>query len=354
MEDKTELSVPKYFAAANSYRGFISYFDKFFQSKDFDKIYVLKGGPGTGKSSFMKKVSTHFYNMGCYVEEIYCSSDPHSLDGVIVRKNDKAIAVLDGTAPHERDAVIPGAIDELINLGDGWDEKTLSERKKEILSLSAEKAKCYKTAYFYLCAAGKSKEIIRHFYNLSFDKYKAKIKAESILANLQQNEKPQISTRLVSSFGRYGSYSLDTINLLSERVIGISGSEESADIFLKIIYEKLVEKGINFTQFKAVLSPDDTDAILIDQDKTAIVRSADGEICADEFLDLSPADQERTRTARVTHAELLDEARRWFAIASDMHFRLEEIYGEAMNFEKNNKLIEEKNRQIENILENIR
>ena len=353
MKEKTDLSVPKYFAAANSYRGFISYFDRIFQSKDFDRIFVLKGGPGTGKSSFMKKISTHFQEFGCYVEEIYCSSDPHSLDGVILSKNGRRVALLDGTAPHERDAVIPGAIDELINLGDGWDDRTLSARKGEILSLAAEKAKCYKTAYFYLSAAGKSKEIINHFYNINFDKYKAKIRAESILNDFSSSENPKISTRLVSSFGRYGAYRLDTINLLSDKLIEIGGSEESAEIFMKIIYEKLVEKGINMTQFKAVLSPDDTDAILIDQDKTAIARNEDGEICADEFLNLSPADQERIRTAKRTHVELLNEARRWFAIASDMHFRLEEIYGEAMDFERNNRLITENINKIQIILENM-
>ena len=70
MEEKMELVIPKYFAAANSYGGFISYFDKLFDSKEYNRIYVLKGGPGTGKSSFMKKVSAHFHNAGCYVEEI--------------------------------------------------------------------------------------------------------------------------------------------------------------------------------------------------------------------------------------------------------------------------------------------
>ena len=43
--------ISTYFAAANSYRGFISYFDKIFPSTEFEKIFVLKGGPGTGKTT---------------------------------------------------------------------------------------------------------------------------------------------------------------------------------------------------------------------------------------------------------------------------------------------------------------
>ena len=47
MAEKMDNIIPKYFGAANSYNGFISYFDKIFDSKEYDKIYVLKGGPGT-------------------------------------------------------------------------------------------------------------------------------------------------------------------------------------------------------------------------------------------------------------------------------------------------------------------
>ena len=33
-----------FFAAANGYSGFRSYFDKIFNPKDYDAIYILKGG----------------------------------------------------------------------------------------------------------------------------------------------------------------------------------------------------------------------------------------------------------------------------------------------------------------------
>ena len=136
-------TIPTYFAAANSYKGFISYFDKVFDSKDYDRIFVLKGGPGTGKSSLMRRVSEYFSQNNFYVEEILCSSDPSSLDGVIGTKNGRKFAIIDGTAPHERDAVIPGAIDEIINLGGNWDERWLIGKRTEILNLTKEKKKTY-------------------------------------------------------------------------------------------------------------------------------------------------------------------------------------------------------------------
>lgn len=43
-----------YYACANSARGFVSFFDG--NIKGLDKLYILKGGPGTGKSTLMKKI----------------------------------------------------------------------------------------------------------------------------------------------------------------------------------------------------------------------------------------------------------------------------------------------------------
>ena len=39
----------KYFAAANSGEGFYSLFDSVFDRKTLEKIYLLRGGAGTGK-----------------------------------------------------------------------------------------------------------------------------------------------------------------------------------------------------------------------------------------------------------------------------------------------------------------
>ena len=145
----------KYFAAANGYNGFRSYFGSLFESRKYDAIYVLKGGPGTGKSSLMRKVADVLEQEGATVERIYCSSDPSSLDGIISELSGIRCAIIDGTAPHERDAIVAGAIDRIINLGDNWDEKWLRADREKILTLTEQKAAAYRTAYFYLSVSGK-------------------------------------------------------------------------------------------------------------------------------------------------------------------------------------------------------
>ena len=351
MNNENKKYIPKYFAAANGYAGFRSYFDEIFSPDEYDRIYVLKGGPGTGKSSFMKKISETFSSMGCMIEEIYCSSDPTSLDGVIIKSKSKKMAILDGTAPHERDAKIPGAFDQIINLADNLDGTWLSPRRAEILSLLNEKSRAYKTAYFYLSSAGVFDSFIHKIYDNNFDRSKAKNKADGFLQEILIGSRAKIETRLIGSFGRYGERRFDTLFEQDLRLIKVGGSEYSTDVFLNFCKSVLEEKNANMTRFPSALNSNYTDAILLSDISLAIVRSDDFEIDADEYISLSPIETEQIRTAKALRIDSLDEARRWFTIASDIHFRLEKLYTAAMNFEKNNQLITKTIEEITTIIE---
>ena len=81
----------KYFAAANSGEGFVSYFGEVFRPEEFQQIYIIKGGPGTGKSYFMRQVAEAAERQGENVVYWYCSSDPDSLDGITVGRMTRAI-----------------------------------------------------------------------------------------------------------------------------------------------------------------------------------------------------------------------------------------------------------------------
>ena len=146
---------PRYFAASNSCKGFCNYYGDIFTDTRTDRLYIIKGGPGTGKSHFMKVVARHARGRGYRVTEYACSSDPASLDGVILtREGAPTLGLLDGTAPHVREPSLPGAREEIVNLGVFWDSRRLAGQSETIRRLAAEKAAAYDRAYAYLAACG--------------------------------------------------------------------------------------------------------------------------------------------------------------------------------------------------------
>ncbi len=341
----------KYFAAANSYNGFVSLFDKVFKSEDFNRIYLLKGGPGTGKSSLMKKIASHLKDKRCDVDEIYCSSDPKSLDGVIAKNCDKKIAIIDGTAPHERDANIPGAIDEIIDLASGFDLPWLIARKKDILELNEEKKNAYKTAYSYLRIAGSAYNFIADGYKSVFIINEAKIKAEEILSSIPSSNTASHEEYFISSFGRYGRYKIDENETTQGHTIRVYGDEYSSEIFIDIIHQYALLKSLSFDSFLSPFNPSFCEGMYFPDSKTTLIKSDFGEIDLSRFFKNDKLHTERIRRAKEMRKEALEEAERWFAIASDLHFKLEEIYGVAMDFSNNDVIFDKKIKEIENILQ---
>ena len=141
-----EFTAPKksYFAAANGFSGFRSYFNEIFNTKNYTRVFIIKGGPGTGKSTLMKRLINDFRKSATEIHAIYCSSDPSSLDGVVLEFGKIRLAFLDGTAPHATDTVYPGAVDELVNLGEFWNEEKLISARSEIIEISEAKKNHYK------------------------------------------------------------------------------------------------------------------------------------------------------------------------------------------------------------------
>ena len=86
------------YPGGNTSVGFYSYYDYILPS-DARRIMVIKGGPGVGKSTFMKKIGKEMLDRGYDVEFHHCSSDNNSIDGVVIPA--AQVAMIDGTAPHD-------------------------------------------------------------------------------------------------------------------------------------------------------------------------------------------------------------------------------------------------------------
>ena len=140
----------KMFPGGNTANGFYSFFD-YIIPQDVNRIFCLKGGPGVGKSSFMKKMAREFTKMGYDVELHYCSSDPSSLDGGVIKGLN--VVMIDATAPHIVDPKTPGAIDEILNFGEFWDGEKIEENRDKIKACNADISECFQRAFRFLKSA---------------------------------------------------------------------------------------------------------------------------------------------------------------------------------------------------------
>ena len=133
-----------YFLGANCAKGFFSLYDGF-PPDDGAFLHIIKGGPGTGKSSFMRRIGHAAEERGLAVHYVLCSGDPDSLDGVYIPALHQAW--VDGTAPHVVEPRHFGADSDYVNLG-GFVRLPLAEKdRSEIRRLTAEYRALYAEAY---------------------------------------------------------------------------------------------------------------------------------------------------------------------------------------------------------------
>lgn len=88
----------QYFLGANAPDGFYSLYPQLIDLERARAVYILKGGPGCGKSTLMRRVGERMEQAGLETEYILCSGDPDSLDGLVLPQ--LGVAIVDGTAPH--------------------------------------------------------------------------------------------------------------------------------------------------------------------------------------------------------------------------------------------------------------
>lgn len=337
-----------YFAARNGYNGFKSYFKDVFDVNSFKRIFILKGGPGTGKSSFMKKLLQYAEEKKIFCERIYCSSDPNSLDGIILNKS---IAVIDGTAPHEEDTKLPGVVDEIINLGENWNEDILKKNETDIKNLNKEKKDFYKSAYNYLSFCEKIDNYLFCLAKSNYDISAAKKTVGELISDRKKNNNPKRETRLISAFGRGGYTKLSTLETGAKKIFNVLGKYESEYVFMSLLYDFLCAD-YSFTLFPSPFSEEKIEAISFDKNETVIeTNAASGEkIDTLRFLNFDRQTAEEAEFLTGIKAELLKKAEYFFSLASEKHFLLEKIYTAAMDFSKNEMLLEETKEKISKIL----
>lgn len=320
----------KYFGAANGYSGFRSNFKSIFNPDTLDKLFIIKGGPGTGKSTLMRRIKENFKESADVIT-ILCSSDPDSLDGLLISKDGITVGIADGTSPHTLDAEYPGAVEEIVNLGDGFDFGKLRARKQDILSLSQSKKMHYKSAYASLGVAGNIYEYIcSYFLNCQYYNEAEKEIRNLINDDIGCSQGSVMSSFLVSSFSKNGYKRLPHLTE-ERRKVNIKGDGISEYVLLSQIKKSLDKTERNYRIFFSAFSEKIPD--IIETDNSIYVISDDSDYSLDSSL-FMPKTCEYDRL-KSSYRCFIENSQLSLIKASEYHFKLEDIYSYAISFDSN-------------------
>ena len=336
---------PAYFAAANSADGFYSRFPALFDPAcgRWQKIYIIKGGPGTGKSSLMKRAAEYAEERGYPVERYYCSADPRSLDGIRIPAC--GIAMLDGTAPHTVDPAYPGAVEEILNMGMFFDVRALRDKTEEICALCAEHAGYHAGARRYLRAAGAVRENLLTLLSDAFLPEKAAGAAARIVKTIPQEREPVYDMQFVTAISVQGIVHLPTAEEVGVCIPVTDGGRAAR--FFDALTDAAEQRGVSYVRYASPLRPTETEGVYFPGIDTVYMTDRYGTASESRALNTArfydaeklSAIRSRVRFARACEETLLEGACEALRAAGQVHDRLETHYIAAMDFDAMNTFV---------------
>lgn len=336
-----------YFAGNNTSKGFYSYFDSIFNPESANRIYILKGGPGVGKSSFMRKIASKVQAENYFVEYIHCASDNDSLDGIYIPE--RKIAFVDGTAPHTIDPAIPGAADEIINLGVYLNSNQLEKVKADIIKYNNTMNHLYKSAYRFLSCAGVISEELNAIYDTYTDYRRFAEKSNDIidtifLTNNHATTHAQGSIRKLFSeaYTADGYINYTSSLCANHKVLAITSKNSNlTSTLLNRISSEASARGYTIDCIYNALHPEKLQHVQIDElDLTIINATGQEDISYDKIInfDLLVDDSKldtfkhEIQNNKLLYDLLIKNALEKLAETKKVHSLLEVYYVDSMDF----------------------
>ncbi len=327
----------RWFAGANTDRGFSGSYGDIADEDSLEHLYVIKGGPGTGKSTLMKEAAERAEKAGFQVVRYLCGSDPDSLDAAVI---DGRIALADGTAPHPLDLRCPGVSSSLVDLTRFWDGGALERQSGEIRRLAAGKREAYREAYRYLAAAGRMAEELRALALDCFDREKAEGFCLRLAKRLRRERltgsgSGRILRRYSHAVTMKGLWATDAVSAGAARRYAVEDAMETSFLFMSLLAEALTGSGADIACGLFPLG-DAVAGIRAGSCSFRIGRAEEGEIPIrmTRFVRPESAERGRLRLTERLAGELIDAASGSLSRAAECHFALESIYGSAMDYDR--------------------
>lgn len=356
--------IKRVFPGNNTPQGFYSFYHEILPP-DATRVFVIKGAPGVGKSTFMQNIAQDLFALGYDTEIHHCSSDNNSIDGVVFPQ--LGIGIVDGTWPHVMDPRAPGAVDEIVWLGQFWDEQSVRAHKQEILALQKDLELLFARAYRYLKAARVVYEDWESVNTEAMDFGKANLLAEQVIeenfSGLPVARRAgRVRHLFASAITPDGMVNyLDTIVGNCSRRYVIEGDPGTGKSYLlEKVSKAAVERGLHVELYHCPLNPEKVEHVLIPglslaltksiEPHTFTPRSDDTIVDMNQCLDMEVVEKHYASLARASEAfsSLFNTAIHYIQQAKAHHDVLEGFYTPHVDFEGINRL---RRQIVERILE---
>lgn len=267
-----------FFLGANSGNGYQSLFGQLTEDRTLYDMVILKGPPGTGKSTFLKLVGEAMEAVGTAVEYIHCAGAPESLDGVLLPELRCALA--DGTAPHLLEPRYPLAVQRCLDLGRLCDITAAKAARDEVIRLTDGEASAYGRAFHALKAARQVELDTASAVRRTVDWARLERRVEGIARRELRQRGTEAGTtalRFLGTMTHQGPvWRFDTVEALCPRVYELADSCGLAGGTLEYLRETAAERGWNTVACPAPEEPDRLEHLLIPGLGLAFVTSHPG------------------------------------------------------------------------------
>ncbi|MGO4886486.1 PRK06851 family protein [Anaerobacillus sp. MEB173] len=347
-----------YYAGGNTSIGYYSLFNEIV--KDLSHVYILKGGPGTGKSTFIKKIGEVLADKGYSLEYFSNPTDPKSYDGVIIPKLN--IGVFSGSAPQNLEPAYPGVIGKVIDLQQYCNGEKLNIHHDEIIKYTNEMQEQVELAYKKFADGVSVHNKKEEIYLSSMDFKKADAVTEKLIKTIfesgfskgEQQKSRYLFFGAATPEGALNYIENITSDVAKRYIIkGRSGSGKST--VMRKIGAEAQRLGYSVDYFQCGLDPTSLDMVIIQPLNVAVLdgtaphvidpsRETDEvvdmfELCMNPQVEVDYANKLEELTK--TYKGIMKEGTWHLQVANRLLHVLEEYYRKAMDFEQVDKKREE-------------
>ena len=329
----------RFFLGANTGEGFVSLYPEFAAAEKSAFFWYIKGGPGNGKSTLMRRAAERAESAGLAVESILCSGDPDSLDGIYIPE--KGLGYVDATSPHVQEPAVPGASGKYLDLSTFY-RPIPPETAAELAAYFPAYRREYARAYDMLHAAmlvspgGIPGIVTQEVKTRVWER--AEVFAEKMV---HRSETGYEKRRFLSAYTCRGAVLLSETAASFGRVYTIDNELGLADIFLQTVLERSHALGTACIVCHDPVDPGKLAALILPEDGLALVAVSgdfrfDGKAARhfrlDAMAELSESQRKEVRRIAALRRSLAAEACISLRRAKELHDALETLYRPFVDF----------------------